>query len=288
VRPEATPTRTMQGPAHGLKRLSREPLLQFLALGLVIFAVAQWRDAERERRRIDVGPAVIQKLAATYQAQFGGPPDPAKLRALRDAYVRQEIYYREGVALGLDQGDEIVRRRVAQKYAFLSEDVGARASPSEAALQTYFQAHAQRYVEPARTAFRQVYFSDDGGSAPARAAAALPTLRAGAPVRGDDFPGPQSTGLMAPDEIERLFGASEFSRTVATLPVGVWSGPYRSGYGWHLVRVDAREPARTPDFAQAREAVLDDYRQAAGAAANAERYRRLLARYRLVGDGSAR
>ncbi|MBV9994777.1 MAG: peptidyl-prolyl cis-trans isomerase [Caulobacteraceae bacterium] len=275
-------------PSGWLRRLLQEPVAHFVLLGFGLFAVSHWRDVERHHYTIDVGPAVTADLSSKYRAQFGATPDPTSLEALRNAYIKREIYYREGVALGLDRDDEIVRRRIAQKYAFLTEEMDTPPAPSEAQLQAYFTGNARRYAEPARTMFEQVYFGREGETGRAPAAAALAARAAGRAVQGDEFPGPQSAGAMSQDEIERLFGRSDLSAAIPALPVGVWSGPYRSGYGWHIVRVVSRRPERPQTFAEAREAVLHDYEAEAEEAADAERYRRLLARYRLIGAGTRR
>jgi hypothetical protein len=268
-------------------RVLREPLLHFLIVGLVIFLAAQaWRGAHDERR-IVVTPERTAELANKYRLQFGAPPTPAQLDALVESYVQEEALYREGKAMGLDRDDEIVRRRISQKVEFLQADRGLPAPPTDAQLETYFDVHGASYATPVRTTFSHLYFSTDAvgeGPARARAAHALEELKAGAPldVGADPFPDQNAYTALAKTEAARLFGDSELAHRLPTAPVGQWSGPYRSGYGWHLVRVDARVAASRAKLADVRDQVREDYLHAAQAAANAKALARLKARYTVV------
>ena len=266
-----------------LRRALREPLTQFLLVGLLIFGVARLIPGDSGRYDIDVDQA-LQQIDNTYRAQFGGPPKPEQRRALLDAYIREEIFYREGMAIGLAEDDVIVRRRIAQKFAFASEDLAAIEDPGDDQLQRYYSRHADRYREPVRVRYRQIYFSNaDGASAMTKARHALNALRQDRPVTGDEFPGPNITVPMALAESERLFGASPLTAALSSAPVGEWSGPYETGYGQHLLLVVERLPARLPPLSELRQTVLSDFRQQRNEKHNDAEFRRLLSHYRLVG-----
>lgn len=261
-----------------LGRLAREPFLQFLALGLLVFLARGWSGGTPERYHVTLGPADVRRLATGYEWQFGRPPTAAELGHLVDRHIEEEILYREGVALGLDRDDEIVRRRVVQKLQFLQEDTALVPEPDDAALRAYRARHADRYREPARATFRHLYFSPDDGGTPAaraRAAAALapPTIAAAgpSPAGGDPFPGRDRYAAIDAAGLARLFGDSELSRTLFALAPREWHGPLQSGYGWHLVFVETLEPARARPFADVRDRIRADYvdeqRQAVNAAA---------------------
>jgi peptidyl-prolyl cis-trans isomerase C len=274
-------------PAGPVRRALREPLLHFLIVGVVIFLAAQaWRGAH-DVRRIVVTPERAAELATKYRLQFGSPPTPAQLEGIVQAYIQEEALYREGKAMGLDRDDEIVRRRISQKVEFLQADRGLPAAPTDAQLKSWFDAHGADYATPVRTTFSHLYFSTDAvgeGPARARAAHALEELNAGAPgeVVADPFPDQNAYTALAEAEAVRLFGDSELAHRLAAAPVGRWSGPYRSGYGWHLVRVDARTPATRARFADVRDQVREDYLHAAQATANTKAMGRLKARYSVV------
>jgi hypothetical protein len=286
-RPAARDTRTgARAIRAGAARILREPLLHFFVVGLVLFLAGQaWRDAH-DRRRIVVTPDRVAELAEKYRLQFGQAPSPGELKSVIDRYVREEALFREGVALGLDRDDEIVRRRIAQKVEFLNQDRALPPPPSDAQLEGWFKAHAADYATPVRTSFTHLYFTPDRPGDPrARAVAALTALRGGAApdaVDADPFPDQSSFVRLAPAEARRLFGDSAMANGLETAPVGAWSGPYSSGYGWHLVHADAREPARRAELAAIRAQVHEDYMAHAQRRANDKAIERLVGRYRVV------
>ncbi|HWM68636.1 MAG TPA: peptidylprolyl isomerase [Steroidobacteraceae bacterium] len=291
----------------------REPLLHFVALGLLIgWGTNYWND-HSERYTIHIGAAERQHITNTYLLQFGQPPQPAQLDKLIDRYVRDEILLREGLALGLDRNDEIVRRRIIQKYEFLRSDLAVPEQPAPAVLERWFDENRQRYVIPERVAFAQIYFSADRlptaesarGStagkvnsatqhhsatetAPSRALQALAQLRrthaSRAPDLGDPFPGPADVGALTQEDAVRLFGESNVSQQLFEAPIGQWSGPFRSGYGWHLVHVTNRRPPQLPSFQEVRERVLADYLTVRREALNTQNFGKLRDRYTIIED----
>ena len=276
-------------------RILREPLLHFLVLGALVFGAARQFDGDSGRYRIDAGPAQRARIEATYRQQYGVSPTPAQLKYLLDQYVRSEILFREGLALGLDREDEIVRRRVVQKIEFLNEDTEAAETPSDAALQQFFAAHRNRYATPASVSFEQVYFSADrDGEAVAhtRAEGVLTLLQndsrdADPAVRsGDSFAGGTDFEAVNATDAASLFGDSQLSAALFTAPVGNWSGPFRSGYGWHLLRVSAREGSRPAAFEAVRNRVQSDFVADARERHNEAEFRRLASKYHIVTESS--
>ena len=269
---------TAASPMRRARTLAREPFFHFLALGLLIFIAKGFFDATPEQYRVTVGPADVRRLATGYEWQFGRPPTASELNHLVERHIEEEILYREGVAMGLDEGDEIVRRRVVQKLQFLQEDVALVPQPDEAALQAFHVGRAERYAEPARVTLRHLYFSPDAAgpdAARSRAADAARALREKAdgesPDGGDPFPGQERYVDVDRAGLSRAFGHSELSRVAFELPPKTWHGPLRSGYGWHLVYVEQIDPGRGRPLAEVREQVrtdfLDEQREAINTAA---------------------
>jgi peptidyl-prolyl cis-trans isomerase C len=275
--------------------IAREPFFQFLLMGLLIWGgVEYWRGRENHYA-IHVGPAEQQRIAGAYTQQFGQTPTPEQLQSLLDRYVREEIHLREGLALGLDKDDEIVRRRIVQKYEFLQTDLTVADAPNATTLQRWFEQNKERYLTPERVAFSHVYFSPDRDgerAAKARAVQVLEKLRttnvSRASELGDAFPGPSDLGALLKTETARLFGESELSEKLFDLPEGQWSGPYRSGYGWHLMRVTGRLPAEWPPLENIRERVLTDYTDEQRRLSNAHAFEKLRAKYTIRYDGAGR
>lgn len=263
----------------------REPLTHFLLFGILIFLVAHAIEARSKRFTITVTDADIARIASSYRQQYGSPPSPDQVHTMVDNYIREEIYLREGLALGLDQKDEIVRRRIAQKYDFVQQDMAAPREPSERELANWFAANRTRFAVPEKRSYEHVYFAiDQRGDQAAHdlAAAALPQLREGKVVKGDVFPGPQLVRALSESDSTRLFGGSDFSNLVFTVPSDRWYGPVRSGFGWHLVKVDEIAPGRQQSLYEARDDVRTAWIEADRLARNQSRYAALQGRYSIT------
>ena len=265
-----------------LKRLLREPLLHFLAIGGLIFllfaAVDDTRDAPTDV--IVVTPERINQLAAGYSSVWKRMPTDDELDALIDEHVREEVYYREALALGLDRNDTIVRRRLRQKMEFLMDTGAYLLEPSAGELEAYFAANERTYRSGPRLAFEQVYLGETPGAETiTRASSALQSDPATGPsTLGERTLLPARLGLSPPNAIDGVFGKG-FFELLAELPPGVWAGPLVSAYGVHLVRILDSLPARTPPLEEVRDAVLRDWKAAKVREIRELHYNRLRARF---------
>ena len=275
--------------------LLREPLVHFLIGGALLFALEAWigRDGDDPSYRVTVGTGQVERLRQAWQAQSGRPPNQQELEALVEDQVREEIFYREAVRRGLDDGDVLVRRRLAQKLSFLIEDLAAVEQPGDDELRRFHQERADRYAEPARLSFRHLFFSRDRrADAAADAGAALASLRlaaasaGGTGSLGDPFMLHSEYAGRSRQEVRELFGP-EFAEALFALQGSGWQGPVRSSYGEHLVEVIGRNDQRTPPFEEVRQSVLRDFQQDRREQANAEAYREMRSRYRGRGGGAA-
>ncbi len=282
-----------------MKRFLKEPLLHFLLIGGAIFAIAAWRGRTggeeptmlvKEKARIEVTAAVIDRLRAGYERQFGQAPDARELRGLVTAHIREEVFYREALALGLDRDDTIVRRRMAQKMEFLTGDLADVAEPNEASVREFFERNAARYARPAQVSFRHVYFSKEkrGANYEAAAREALADLAKGVSdeAMGDAFLHGFEFAARDAQEITALFG-EEFAAQLAALREGEWSEPVASSYGLHLVRVDARGPVQPASFDAVRATVVRDFNEERRNTANREIFEKLRERYQVAVDEAA-
>jgi peptidyl-prolyl cis-trans isomerase C len=253
---------------HTVRRWLREPLLHFLLAGALIFAVYDLlnppANSTSRADRIVLTKDDLRQLAIGWLAQGRAAPTAGEMRALVDQKVREQILAREAVGLGLDKDDEIIRRRLAQKMDFLAADIAALQEPSEPELRAWFAQNADRFALPPRASFRHLYFSFDRGPGARDAAAAALTKLAGEPVAAaaegaaaDPFMFRDYYGDRTPEQITKEFGP-DFAKALFQLEPAAWRGPIRSGYGWHLVFVDATEPGRIPAF----EEVMPDVKSA--------------------------
>ncbi len=244
-----------------LKRWVHEPLIHFLLLGAGLFVLFGWlnRDGFDAPDEIVVDSSRIAQLRMQFERVWQRPPTESELSGLVEDWIRQEVLYREGMALGLDQEDPVMRRRVVQKMQFMS-DALVNDEFTDDELQDWLDRNPDAYrIEP-RYSFRQVYFDPQrhGAGLETLLDEALGALRqdAGAPD-GDPTLLPSSMRDASTSEIARNFG-ERFVTAIADLPVGEWSGPVASGYGLHLLRIAAKTPARKPELDEVRAAVARD------------------------------
>ena len=242
-----------------LKRWFREPLLHFLLIGVVLFAVYTYINRGRigiaSPRQIVLSLDELATMEMYFESQWHRPPTPQEFQAMVEDKIKEEVLYREGLVMGLDKGDTIVKRRMAQKVQFLTEDVATAHEPSTAELKAWFEKNSGKFAMPSRYSFRHIYFSPDkrGTNAHEDAAQALARI-AGQPENStlspsvaDRFMFQDYYGDRTPSAIAKEFGP-QFAVAIEKLKPGSWQGPIESGFGWHLVFVDAVIPGRVPAF----------------------------------------
>ena len=234
----------------GIRRWAREPLLHFLVIGAALFVIYHWLNPTAANsdtsRRIELTNDDIRQLEISWTAQWQRPPTPEEMRNLVEDKVRQEILYREGLALGLDRDDTIVKRRLAQKMEFLADDVSALRDPSLDELKKWYAKNGSHFSLPSRITFRHLYFSPDKRGAQARDAAASALAKLAGKTAdaidlttlADSFMFQDHYGDRTPDQVANVFG-TKFAEELFKLRPGEWNGPVESGLGWHLVWVDS-------------------------------------------------
>ena len=267
----------------------REPLVHFLALGAGLFLLfALLGDSSGRDDRVVVSAAQVELLAQGFARTWQRPPSPEELDGLVEEYVREEIYYREALAMGLDRDDTIVRRRMRQKLEFFADDLIAGVEPSEEDLRAYLAEDPETFREAGRVTFQHVYFNRDrrGEAAVDDAEDLRERLAAGEEDEdledlGDRLPLPRRYREAPTDKLAGRFG-SIFVEQLAGLPVGEWAGPIESGYGLHLVRIESRQAGRVPGLEEVRDAVEREWRAARREEAKEAFYRGLRERYNVT------
>ena len=246
-----------------LSRFWREPLLHFLLIGAALFLyydIVGEGDSEAPPKRVHVNSGQVAQLAANFERTRLRQPTQDELDAMVESHVREEIFYREAMAMGLDQNDPMVRRRMRMKLEFMLEDLSGQ-DASDVVLSDFLERNADRFRDEAQVSFRQVYLDPDQRSDLGKDAdQLLSRLNHGRDPEslGDRTLVPRTYQLALQSEIERDFG-DEFVREIVSLPVGEWSGPVFSPFGAHLVKIDARIDARLPELAEIRDEVLREY-----------------------------
>jgi PPIC-type PPIASE domain len=269
--------------------LLREPLLQFLVLGAILFGLFHLVDREKAEApaRIVISSARIANLADGFARTWRRPPGKEELQGLVDDYIRDEVFYREGRAAGLDRDDVIIRRRVRQKMEFLAEDMSAP-EPSEEQLAAYLKANPERFRTEDRLTFQQVFLSaarrgraiDDDSKQVAnaldRAEAAVDKMALGDPfLLGEEFQ------AVSQSEVASLFGES-FAKRISVMEPGRWQGPISSSFGQHFVNIGERISGILPPLDVVRETVRREWSNARRLEAERKLYGSLRERYEIV------
>ena len=254
-------------PIRMLKKLLHEPLAHFsLAGGLIFLLYALFGPDDASEREIVIDKGVIERLKSAWQLRANREPAPEELDGLVADYLFEEVFSREARALGLEQDDPVIRRRLAQKITLLAESAAQQVEPKEAELRAWYGAHPELYRTEPRLGFSHIYFSHDrpGGSAEEDAAALLPRLEGSGASAGQDmgdaFMLPREFTDIGRSQLGRLFG-EEFASTLFTLRTGSWQGPVRSGYGFHLAYLYELQDAEPIPFDESRPRVLQDWQR---------------------------
>jgi hypothetical protein len=273
----------------------REPLVQFLVIGAAIFGVARLLEHSTGRagERIVVDSALVQRLAQLYQVQTGLTPDPAEVDHLVASYIHEEALYREARKLGLDKDDEIIRRRLVQKMESLNSDLTS-AVPSDEQSRRYFAVHASEFATLATVSFTHLYFSTDRRGEEGARAAALGVLRRlssqGVTARdsaADPFPLQDSYAELSEADLQQVFGHTPLVTALFEIPQGRWCGPFRSGFGWHLVFVSHLTQSHEPSFESVKAQVRNAVQEAQSRLARERWNQEIESRYAIVRDISA-
>ena len=244
-----------------LLRFMRDPLFHFLVLGAGLFTVYSVVNGSQNAPagRIIVDEIQAQRLADQFQRTWMRPPSRSELQGLAEDFVKEEILYREALALGLDQDDLVIRRRLRQKMEFINADLTEPQAPMDADLQAYFDANKERFRLPDRLSFHQVYLNPNKHTGDVKQKAdellARLTTEASSAVDpnmiGDATLMPARLDAVTQREVANSFGR-EFAKNIENVPTGRWSGPYPSSYGLHLVQITNREAGDLPAIAEIR------------------------------------
>jgi len=254
---------------------TREPLVHFLAAGAAIWFVLSWQGepVDPASRTITVSKEDRARLALQWERTLQRAPTDAELDALTEQFIREEVLYREALRLGLDQDDAVLRKRLANKMDYLAASMAETASASDATLQQWLDTHPERFAPDVRYSFDQRWFAEQEA-----ARRALPSPD----PRGEPISLPPAMERVSGRELEERFGEA-FRAALDKAPVGqTWQGPVASGFGWHLVRLRARETGGVPPLAEIRDRVEADWRTETSAARKDEAYRLLRDSYRIT------
>lgn len=269
-----------------IKGWLREPLIHFLLAGLAIFLFFAWRgyDVDPGSRSIVIDEAQVTRLGKSFENGFQRAPTQPELDSLIREYIKEEVYYREAMRLGLDSDDPVIRRRMRNKMEFLARAKLDSVEPDDQMLQQLLDKNPEKYAEDTSYSFDQVYLNAfDPEIAGATAEATLAKLKITEDWQGLSEPltVPASLDDTPRSEIVAVFGeqfASELGK-LSDAPKNQWLGPIGSGFGIHLLRIRAVTASAKPKLSDVRQMVENDWRAATAQAREAKAYQALLDGY---------
>lgn len=248
-----------------MQKLLKEPLVHFVLIGFAIFLLYGYvAKSSSSREKITIDDNDLSHIISIWKLQWQREPTDEELSSLVDAYVRQEVLYREARKLNLDDNDEIIKRRLAQKMEFLSNDVSSMANdPTDDVLKQFFREHAQKYMTPYAFSFYQIGFSPERHQDSKKAAeqvlkansnTAVETMRS----NGDPLPFPFSFNNVSADRLNAELGG-QLADSLQNMAMNRWVGPVKSGFGYHLIYITSRKSPELPDFENVKREVQRDY-----------------------------
>ncbi len=276
-----------------MKKWLREPLLHFLLIGAALFLFYGFQNDGYvdQSNRIVISKADISRLEMLWEKKWQQPPSQIELEGLLEQQVREEVLYREALAMGLDQNDSVVRRRLAQKVEFISYDLAVQIESSDADLAEYLAANPDKFEVPARISFVQIYLNTDrrGENVGKDAQELLNQLSQAESVvdisnAGDSFMFGQRHEHLSHHGVARLFG-NDFADQLFTSPVGAWQGPVPSSHGLHLVLIENKAEALEPELALVRDHLRNEWIAEQRQSLNEAMYQNLRERYEIVVEG---
>jgi len=264
-------------------KLLRDPLVHFLVIGALLFGAFKLAGADDQYAsgEIVVSAGQIADLQAIFSRTWQRPPNEEELNSLIGDYIRDEVLYREAVAMGLDRDDAVIRRRLRQKMEFVA-DAMADVEPTDEELRTYVAEHPGLFRKEPRFSFSHIYFKPES-SRPGGAELEnlLRFINAGT-TKADDIGDAFMPGFHFEDlprsGVAQIFG-EDFASWIDRSRSGRWEGPVTSAYGIHLVHVSKRVEAREPPLQEIREAARREWLYARRVVANDALYEKLRSRY---------
>lgn len=249
-----------------LKSIIRQPLVHFLLIGGLLFALYYAVNPNiNSKDSIVIDDEQVSRMVTVFEKEWNRPPTEEEMKGILDRFIQQEVYYRKALLMNLDHNDEIIRRRLDQKLRFVTNDLATLKEPTDDELRTYYNANKKKYFLPAQYSFSHIYFNPDKREHIRQdALAVLASLPAGdeglseLTKKGDPFPFSYHIDSLTEREIAKEMGDA-FADTLKNLPIKKWAGPVLSGYGMHLMYIREKKAAGEPAFAQIKEDLLKDY-----------------------------
>ena len=269
-----------------LKTLLREPIVLFILIGCVLYLLQAmvFNTDPSARKQIIVSSKQLKQLENGFSNAWMRRPTESELEGLIANHIKYEVFYREALAMGLDESDQVIRNRLRQKLELLMDNMASVNVPSEQMLATFLQENADDFEKDYQVSFMQVYVNPENHPDPEQEARdLLNRLHAGAnpedlgdrTLVGYDFPHYTET------DVGRQFGR-DFAEQLALERLGEWTGPIFSGLGVHLVKILNFKEGVIPDLSEIRVIVEREWMASQKTRMKDAAYEKLLEGYEVI------
>ncbi|GAA4290142.1 peptidyl-prolyl cis-trans isomerase [Aestuariibaculum suncheonense] len=247
-----------------MKNILKEPLVHFLLLGFLIFGYyyLKNKDTKLEDNSIIIDNTEYDYLLNLWKNQWQREPNEQEIKAFLDQYLRQEVFYKEALAMNLDHNDIIVKRRLSQKMEAVSNDLSAMIQPpTDEELKAFYNKNKDLFKLPPAYTFHQVLFLNDENNLDNTIKEVKDNLN-----KGLEIPKDRKTKLSIPNvwtskeatDIYKTFG-DYFTSVLDSLPQKKWVGPIPSGFGQHLVYLSKKELSQIANFKDIKPYIEKEY-----------------------------
>lgn len=253
------------------KKIFQEPLVHFLIIGGLIFLInTLWGNSNYipDDNEIHISAAKVEALASQYSMQMGRPAEEQEIKSFINGIIRNEVLSREAKLLGLDDDDVVITRRLVQKMEFMTSELMYIETPSDSVLQLYYQNNLSRYSTQPTISFHQLYIKSHDLNEHELKQKANRIIQA---IEEEQLP-PEKARLLGDNtmlsgyfvdltaaQVRQYLGEIEFARSIDSIPMNAWHGPYLSQFGHHLVYIDRRKESTNLNFEQIKRRIENDY-----------------------------
>ena len=253
-----------------MKKILKEPLVYFFVLGFVVFGLHSFfnnnsKDENTDPFTVGVTSADIGWIRSSWEARMKRQPTQQEFQGLIRRYIRDEILFREAMAMDLDDRDLVIQRRLVQKLTFVFEDIAESIEPTDDELKKYMQENLEKYRIPEMVSFTHIYFNPDKRKDLTKEVEnLLARLKlaqrppAEAVSLGDTIMIDSAFRERSPDEVARILG-TEFADELFSIDKKGWQGPIESTFGLHLVYISDHIASQMPEFENIHENVKNDF-----------------------------
>ena len=266
-----------------VKTLLREPLVLFILIGSVLYLLQALaiNNKPSASRQIIITSEQLKQLESGFSNTWLRLPTEIEMEGLIADQIRNEVFYREALAMGLEENDQVIRNRLRQKLELLMDNMASVNVPSEKMLEAFLQENADDFKKDYQVSFIQVFVNPELHSDPQLVAEnLLDQLRDGASA--EDLGDRTLMGYAFPEysqtDVARRFG-TDFARQIMLVKSNDWSGPLNSGIGLHLIRIDHFEEGTLPELSEIRSSVEREWMARQKSELKAAAYEKLLEGY---------